>query len=149
MHDFTMSVLMIFSKQAKTLTKLQIKLTTELIQQTRDPLMNPAIFMLSERAGLRAKEVAGLTWSLVTDANGQVSASIHLRDVASKGRSGRVIPLNKELRGVLQALKEDQNLSPFVITTERSGKTSPAAIVNLLGTMNHEASLPQSAHSLP
>ena len=149
MHDFTMSVLMIFSKQAKTLTKLQIKLTTELIQQTRYPVRNQAIFMLSVRAGLRAKEVAGLTWAMVTDANGQVSASIHLRDVASKGRSGRVIPLNKELRGVLQALKEDQNLSPFVITTERSGKTSPAAIVNLLGTMNHEASLPQSAHSLP
>ena len=105
--------------------------------------------MPRENAGLRAKEVAGLTWEMVTDADGQVSASIHLRDVASKGRSGRVIPLNKELRGVLQALKEDQNLSPFVITTERSGKTSPAAIVNLLGTMNHEASLPQSAHSLP
>jgi len=144
-----MSVLMIFSKQAKTLTKLQINLTTELIQQTRYPVRNQAIFMLSVRAGLRAKEVAGLTWAMVTDANGQVSASIHLRDVVSKGRSGRVIPLNKELRGVLQALKEDQNLSPFVITTERSGKTSPAAIVNLLGTMNHEASFPQSAHSLP
>ena len=149
MHDFTMSVLMIFSKQAKTLTKLQIKLITGLIQQTSYPVRNQAIFMLSVRAGLRAKEVAGLTWEMVTDADGQVSASIHLRDVASKGRSGRVIPLNKELRGVLQALKEDQNLSPFVITTERSGKTSPAAIVNLLGTMNYEASLPQSAHSLP
>ena len=136
---------MSLSKQAKTLTKPQIKLITGLFQKTRYPVSNQAIFLLSVRAGLRAKEVAGLTWEMVTDADGQVSASIHLRDVACKGRSGRTIPLNRELRGVLQQLKHDQSLSTYVITTERSEKTSPAAIVNLFGTMNREASLPQSA----
>ena len=115
-----MSVLMSLSKQAKTLTKPQIKLITGLIHQTRYPVRNQVIFLLSVRAGLRAKEIAELTWEMVTDADGQLSASIHLRDVASKGRSGRVIPINKDLRGVLQALKEDQNHSPFIITTERS-----------------------------
>ena len=132
-HVFMLSVLMSLSKQAKTLTKPQIKLITGLIQQTRYPVRNQAMFLLSVRAGLRAKEIAGLTWEMVTDADGELSASIHLRDVASKGKSGRIIPLNRELRGVLQALKKHQDSSPYVITTERSEKTSPAAIV-LVGT---------------
>ena len=143
-----MSVLMSLTKQAKTLTKPQIKLITGLIQQTRYPLRNQAIFLLSVRAGLRAKEIAGLTWDMVTEADGQLSASIHLRDVASKGRSGRIIPLNKELRGVLQALKEHQDSSPFVITTERSERTSPAAIVNLFAGWYRAAGLQGcSSHS--
>ncbi len=122
---------MSLSKQAKTLTKPQIKLITGLIHQTRYPVRNQVIFLLSVRAGLRAKEIASLTWDMVTDADGQLSASIHLRDVASKGRSGRIIPLNKELRGVLEALQQDQNHSAYVVTTERSDRTSASAIVNL------------------
>ena len=35
------------------------------------------------------------------------------------------------MRAVLQTLKEEQNTSAFVITTERSERTSAAAIVNL------------------
>ena len=139
---------MSLSKQAKTLTKPQIKLITGLIQQTRYPVRNQVIFLLSVRAGLRAKEIASLTWDMVTDADGQLSASIHLRDVASKGRSGRIIPLNKELRRVLQALREDQNRSPYVITTERSDRTSASAIVNLFAGWYSAAGLKGcSSHS--
>jgi len=68
-HYFTMSVLMGLSKQAKTLTIPQIKLIAGLIQQTRYPVRNQAIFLLSVRAGLRAKEIAGLTWEMVTEAD--------------------------------------------------------------------------------
>ena len=55
---------MSLSKQAKTLTKPQIKLITGLIHQTRHPVRNQAIFLLSVRGGLRAKEIAGLTWEM-------------------------------------------------------------------------------------
>ena len=122
-HYFIMSVLMSLTKKAKTLTKPQIKPITGLIQQTRYPVRSQAIFLLSARVGLRAKEIAGLIWKMVTDADGQLSSAIDLRNVASRGRSGRIIPLNKELRGVLEQLQRDQSLSPFVITTERSEKT--------------------------
>jgi len=44
--------------------------------------------LLSVRAGLRAKEVAFLNWSMVTDAEGQVIDAIHLINKASKGRNG-------------------------------------------------------------
>jgi integrase/recombinase XerD len=82
-------------KQAKTLSKRQITLTTALLQQTRYPTRNLAIFLLSIKAGLRAKEIAWLTWDMITDAEGNLAFALNLRDEASKGSSGRVIPLNK------------------------------------------------------
>ena len=75
------------------------------LQQTRYPARNLAIFLLSIKAGLRAKEIASLTWDMITDAEGNLGPALHLRDEASKGTSGRVIPLNKELRGALQKLQ--------------------------------------------
>jgi integrase/recombinase XerD len=40
------------------------------------------MFLLSMKAGLRAKEMASLTWAMVTDAAGQVSKTIHLENHA-------------------------------------------------------------------
>ena len=95
-------------KQAKTLSKRQIALTTALLQQTRYPTRNLAIFLLSIKAGLRAKEIASLTWDMITDAEGNLAFALNLRDEASKGSSGRVIPLNKDLRSALQKLHEER-----------------------------------------
>lgn len=117
--------------QAKTLSKRQIALTTALIEQTRYPTRNVVIFLLSVKAGLRAKEIASLTWDMLTDAEGNLGSSIHLRDEASKGRSGRVIPLNKDLKVALQKLHDSRSPLPYGITTEQAQRTSPAAIVNL------------------
>jgi integrase len=126
-----MGFLMSLLKQAKTLTKRQIALTTALLQPTRYPARNLAIFLLSVKAGLRAKEIASLTWDMLTDAEGNLGPALHLRDEASKGSSGRVIPLNKDLRNALQKLHDERASSPYVITTERAQRTSAAAIVNL------------------
>ena len=136
------------AKQAKVLSKRQIALVSALIQQTRYPIRNQAILLLSVKAGLRAKEIASLTWDMVTDAEGNLGNALHLRDEASKGASGRVIPLNRELRMALQALREQDYPSPFVITTERSERTSPSAIVNLFASWYRTAGLQGcSSHS--
>ena len=42
-----------------------------------------------------------------------------------------MIPLNKDLKAALQKLHDERSTSPFVITTERSQRTSAAVIVNL------------------
>lgn len=68
---------------------------------------------------------------MVTDADGHVGAALQLRDEASKGRSGRVIPLNKELRESLEQLQKNRGRSPFIVTKERAEKATPASIVNL------------------
>ena len=104
------------------------------LTSTRYPERNRAIFLLSVRAGLRAKEIASLTWAMLTDAEGKIGNAIHLVDQASKGSSGRVIPLNKELKAALEQIQKAQvggRASPFVVTTERARQTSAAAIVNL------------------
>ena len=96
------------------------------------------IFLLSVNAGLRAKEIASLTWAMVTDAEGVLTDAISLTDIASKGRGGRVIPISKDLRAALVALKAEADkatrLSPFVITSERASRTSSFAIVNKFGS---------------
>ena len=136
------------AKQAKVLSKRQIALTTALLQQTRYPVRNQVIFLLSVKAGLRAKEIAALTWDMVTDAEGNLGHALHLRDEASKGASGRVIPLNKELRTALQRLHDERSTSPYVITTERSQRTSASAIVNLFASWYRAAGLQGcSSHS--
>jgi integrase/recombinase XerD len=37
------------------------------------------------KAGLRAKEMASLTWAMVTDAAGEVAEVLHVPNRASKG----------------------------------------------------------------
>lgn len=125
-------------KQAKVLTKSQTDALYAFLGTRRHGLRDQTIFLLSVRAGLRAKEIAGLKWSMVTNADGVIGDSIHLTDTASKGRGGRVIPLNKQLRQHLVKLleREQQILCfgseiGFVITTERSGRTSAQVIVNM------------------
>lgn len=121
-------------KQAKTLTKAQIDGALGYLEKTRHPIRNRAILLLSVKAGLRAKEIASLSWDMVTDANGNVGHSINLTNVASKGRSGMVIPMNRELRQAILDLRRSEPIgrpSRFLVATERAERTSPQAVVNL------------------
>jgi integrase len=126
-------------KQAKVLTKQQVDALYLSLALTRDPERNRLIFLLSVKAGLRAKEIAGLTWGMVLDASGQMADQIALEDTASKGSSGRLIPINKQLKQELQNLL-DKVLSGStvqmirnrrVIQTQRGRSTTPQVIVNM------------------
>ena len=122
---------MSLAKQAKILTKAQQEAVLAYLSSTRHPVRNRLIFLLSVKAGLRAKEIASLTWAMVTDAEGRLADSISLTNAASKGkRGGRVIPLNKDLRTALDCWKKVSGTSTFVITTERACQTSSYAVVN-------------------
>lgn len=93
-------------KQAKTLTANQLESLLEYVQtETRYPERNRVIVLLSFKAGLRAKEIAGLTWGMVTDTEGRLMNSIALENVASKGkRGGRVLPVHHLLKEALANL---------------------------------------------
>jgi integrase len=120
-------------KQAKTLSKGQIEAVLGYLAKTRWPTRNRVIFLLSAKAGLRAKEIASLTWRMVTDARGQIGHAIHLENTASKGRSGRVIPMNEELRTALAEYGPTTIIvsNNFLIESERSDRMSAQAMVNL------------------
>lgn len=136
------------SKQAKTLTKAQIAAVTTHIGQARNGLRNQVILGLSVRAGLRAKEIANLKWTMVLESDGEVGQYIRLTNVASKGRSGRTIPINKELRGLICKLKEQTTnrrdfaiLDANVIVSERSKAVSAQVIVNMFQKWYRELGL--------
>jgi integrase len=66
---------------------------------TRNPLRNRVLVLLSAKAGLRAGEIANLTWAMVTDPSGRISGLIELPDSAAKKCGGRSIPLHPDLMG--------------------------------------------------
>ena len=107
---------MALGKQAKTLSKGQVDALLSYVARTRHPIRNRVIVLLSIRAGLRAKEIASLTWDMVTNSEGSIGTAIHLQDKASKGKSGRIIPMNSQLRIALLELKGDPiRRSPVVL----------------------------------
>jgi integrase/recombinase XerD len=59
-------------KQAKTLSKGQVDAVLGYLTKTRWPTRNRLILLLSVKAGLRAKEIASLSWRMVTDAGGHL-----------------------------------------------------------------------------
>ena len=115
-------------KQAKVLTDKQVETLLSFVTGTNYPERNRVVVLLSFYAGLRAKEIAGLTWGMVLDADGRVSDHLALENRASKGRSGRVVPFHKTLRDALVLLLEHESGKGRVTTdgyvvTLRKGST--------------------------
>ena len=131
-------------KQAKTLTNKQIDSVLDHLSRSRAPIRNRAIFLLSVKAGLRAKEIANLRWEMVLNGDATLGESLALPNIASKGNSGRVIPLNKDLAVALQELLAEEmerknfNTKDFIVRTQRAVQTSPQAVVNMFATWYRE-----------
>jgi integrase/recombinase XerD len=124
---------MALGKQAKALRKGQVEAVMAYLAKTRWPTRNRLIFLLSVKAGLRAKEIAHLTWWMTNDSQGEVGRAMCLLDSASKGKSGRMIPLSEEVRDALIQYRDEMKsfAGKYVVSTERSLQTSPQAIVNM------------------
>jgi integrase len=116
-------------KQAKTLSTDDIKDLLVYASCTRNPLRNRVIVLLSAKAGLRAGEIANLTWDMLVDANGHISGLIELRDHAAKKCSGRSIPLHPEVAAALAAWRQVAPPSDHVIASERRRAMTPSSIV--------------------
>ena len=118
-------------RQAKVLTPKQEAAVLRHLAGTRYPERDRVTFLLSVKAGLRAKEVACLTWLMVTDAGGKVADAIELPNAASKGRGGgRTVPLHPDLQAALVALQETRTVAPGdrVIHSERGRGLSAASV---------------------
>jgi len=121
-------------RQAKVLSNLQEKAALHYLDRTRWPARNRLIFLLSLRAGLRAKEIAALTWEMITDAEGNISDCIRITNVATKGLSGGVIPIARDLLTAMRAHQMASNPylpSDTVIRTKGMMSTSAQVVVNM------------------
>jgi integrase len=91
------------------------------------------MFLLSVKAGMRAAEIASVTWAMVTDAEGEISGAIALQNRASKGKGGgRHISMHPDLKAALIALQGErgEKVRPDlpVIYSERDRGLSPGAV---------------------
>jgi integrase/recombinase XerC len=120
-------------KQAKILSPTQERIILRYLETTRYPCRDLVMFLLSIKAGLRAKEIAALTWGMVTDAEGCVSDIIHLQNRASKGqKGGRSIPIHAALAAALVTLQAERGEEAAhdrpVIYSERGRGLSEASV---------------------
>jgi hypothetical protein len=82
-------------KQAKMVSPTQERALLGYLVTTRYPARDRVMFLLSMKAGLRAKDMAALTWAMVTDAQGQIAEVLHVPNRASKGRTGDGTPAGR------------------------------------------------------
>jgi integrase len=116
-------------KQAKILSEDDLQDLLFYAAATRDPIRNRVIVLLSAKAGLRAGEVANLTWDMVVEPNGAIGTVIELRDHAAKKRSGRLIPLHADLRDALLSWHSMTGGAGPVVLSERGRAMTPLSIV--------------------
>lgn len=120
-------------KQAKVLSETQVQeLLTYIAHHTKTPLRNTVMILLSYKAGLRAKEISALRWSMLIDSQGHLLDTMTLPNSASNGNSGRSIPLHPDLRLKLLALKYQEHVLPYdpVIRSTHKGPMTAPSIVN-------------------
>jgi len=122
-------VLNMLGKQAKILSQLDVADLLTFADCTRSPIRNRVIVLLSAKAGLRAGEIANLTWPMVVDAGGQINNVIELRDHAAKKGSGRLIPIHSDLADALSAWRLTSDGSGHVVRSERGGPMTALSIV--------------------
>jgi len=117
-------------RQAKILSESAYKDLLVFAETTRHPVRNRLIVMLSVKAGLRASEIAKLTWDLVLDPTGAVGSTIELRDAIAKNRGGRLIPMHPDLYTALVVWRSLTEPVGAVVRSERGGAMSPVSIIN-------------------
>lgn len=134
---------MSLGRQAKVLSKAQITTTLLYLDGKINARRNKVIFLLSVKGGLRAKEIAHLKWGCLLSADGTIGDVIALDNRYTKGSSGRIIPINRDLRLALEEwldefqkfyrIDDTQPLEVWsVITTSRSYHTTAQVIVNTM-----------------
>jgi integrase len=116
-------------KQAKILSLNDVNDLLVFASCTRHPLRNRVIVLLAAKAGLRAAEIANLTWDMVLGPTGEIGWVIELRDIAAKNGSGRLIPVHPELRQALDAYRGLSTRNGPLIQSERGGPMTPLSIV--------------------
>lgn len=125
-------------KQSKTLNKSQIQMIRTFLRNQRNGLRDETIFLLSVKSGLRSKEISLISWKMVLKSDGTIDDFINLPNSSTKGNSGRIIPLHKDIKeNLIIMLEEHKQLygfntnTSFIVRTERTPFTTSQSIVNM------------------
>ena len=119
------------SQPTKVLAPTDLRRLLATVAKGRYGVRNRVVVLLSVKAGLRACEIAHLTWQMITNAKGQIADSIELPAASAKMGSGRRIPMHPKLKRALRILASASfTQQDAVIQSERGGQMTAKSIVN-------------------
>ena len=111
------------SKQAKTLTSMEIRRVLDFIATRKHAVRNRAMVLTTFLSGLRVGEVAALRYMDVLDADEEIRSEVRLDATQTKGNEGRVVFINaklqKELASYVKAVPY-QNLADKLFYTQKN-----------------------------
>ena len=111
------------SKQAKTLTNVDIRRILDFIALKKHAARNRAMFLVTLYAGLRVGEVASLRYMDVLDVDNEVRDEIRLDASVTKGNEARTVFVNAKLRKELQyyiSVTPYKNLADRLFYTQKN-----------------------------
>ena len=117
---------------AKALEPRDVRRLLSHVRSQRHPHRNRVLVLLSFNAGLRACEMAGLSWSMVLASDHRVGSQLNIARSIAKCGSGRQIPLHPDLAAALKQLHKHEGYPRAgpVIQSERGNHLTPRSIVN-------------------
>lgn len=139
------------TRQKGHATDLNSRAVQVALAQQSSSKRNTALLHVSLGLGLRAAEVAALTWGMLFDEEGEIGDTLVLPDWVAKKGAGGSIPLARGVKAALVALREDYptagpDTSVFVSQKTRKGLTRQA-IVDLFRLIWARAGIDASSHS--
>jgi integrase len=141
------------AKQAKVITPKNLHRLLAMAGSGKFPERDRLIVLLAVRAGLRACEIARLTWGMVLDADGKIGTVLDVRYSIAKRGAGRRVPMHRKLRRAFVDWKgklPSERCAPdaIVITSLQGGAMRANSIVNWFVAKCREAGLEGcSSHS--
>ena len=130
------------TKAAKILTPHQIEALVRHVHEQRHGTRNAVMVLLSFKTGLRAAEIAGLSWGMVLKSDGTIDDAITLRSNLAKSGSGGVIPINKILKSKLTKLLDEIGTKPSetssVVRSGSGGSFRAQSVVNQFARWYHQ-----------
>ena len=135
-------------------TDLTPKALALAIAQQKTSPRNTAILFCSCGIGLRAKEIASLTWRMVLAEDGTVGNVLNLPNHAAKKGSGGSIPLAKNVAAALEALRQHtaakktiHPTDPVFVSQKGGGAITRQGMVDLFRRIWRKAGIDASSHS--
>jgi integrase/recombinase XerD len=118
-------------RRAKIIEERQLELMLKYITGTETQERDRTFIVLSCKAGLRASEIALLTWSNVTNGEGEIIREIRIDSSMGKGGRERTVPMHDEVFKALCALRTLRPNDTRIAYSVKAGYTymSPNAVV--------------------
>lgn len=102
------------------------------VSSRRHNQRNAIMILLSYKAGLRACEIAGLDWAMVTKPSSGIADSIAVAGRIAKNGRARRIPLHPQLAAALRSAWKTAGKPRHgpVVVSQKGGHLTPGSVVN-------------------